>query len=133
MSILIDPEWVTVEPLDPSAPIDALDGHPYEVSKRLPSVRLRAQVDIDLASHGDAVEPGDETRAGTVVFDDRECARHSYSPRMGDRVVRVAPRQVRTDVTPYYVGELTPVGFTGGGSGQTAILSTRAPERRGSR
>lgn len=130
--ILIDPELVRVQPLDATEPVDPLDGHPYRKSARGAQVELLAQVDIYIAEPRDGVPPGEDLRAGTIVFDTVLCAANSYTPRRGDLVTRITPGEGGVDDTPYYVGDLTRVGITGSGSGWTANLETRAPQRRGS-
>jgi hypothetical protein len=131
MYLLIDPEWATIEPLDPDARIDTLDGETFTERPRLPAVRVRVQLEI----LRDGPEPNrDEKAEGYVTFDGPECQRLSYTPTLGDLITLVDPVAGVDNATPLYI-DVKPrrIGGTRIGWGWTAEVATRAPQLKGSR
>jgi len=131
--LLIDPEWVTMKPLDQDARVDALDGAPFVERPRTTDVLIRAQVEV----LKDGVDPGssrDEKAEGFITFDGPECQRAEYAPAMGDLISRVAPTAGVDNDTPLYI-DVKPrrIGGTRIGWGWTAEIATRAPSMKGSR
>jgi len=95
---LINPEWVTIDPIDRAAThVDELGGEPTANIARGAQVRVLAQVD-DL-SRGrrregqDGAEPDATIR---LTFKTRALRARGYVPADGDRVVKVESRDGRT-------------------------------------
>lgn len=91
---LINPEWVTIRPLDRAATVvDELAGEPYAHLARATEVRVLAQVDEGEAlrrrpGQGGATVPV----AARLTFKRRDLEAAGYTPNEGDLVVKRTSR-----------------------------------------
>lgn len=114
---LIHPVWVQIEAVDkPHTPFDADLRQPIRTVRRS-AVRIPAQVRIRALSEPEYEATGlDEDVEGWLTVRVLDCARKSYTPKVGDRLVAVGKRTVE-----YYLRMIQDEGHYGSAGGATLM------------